>query len=255
MFFFLSKTAGLLIQPLVVVSILFLTGLLLRKLRSKKILLWSSFGLLMVFCNYFLAIQFMRAWEIPAVPFSEVKGPYDYGVLLTGITRGKAGPPDRVYFSRADRATHTVQLYKLGLIKKVLISGGSGSLDNSGIREADELAPFLAMAGIREEDIVIENESRNTHDSAYKVAELLGKMNEPSARLLLITSGYHLRRARACFEKAGLHPDVFATDPHVTQENFTTLWIVVPNLEAVLIWQSLIKEWVGTVIYWMAGYI
>jgi uncharacterized SAM-binding protein YcdF (DUF218 family) len=255
MFFFFSKTLGLLIQPLVIVCILLLIGLLIRKPRWKKILLWSSFGLLMVFSNYFLAMQFMRTWEIPAIPFAEVKGPYDYGVLLTGITRGKAGPADRVYFTRADRATHTVQLYKLGLIKKVLVSGGSGQLDNSGIREADEISTFLVMAGVKEEDIVLENQSRNTHDSAREVAALLDKMNESSARLLLITSGYHLRRARACFEKAGLHPDLFATDPHATKENFSTLWVLVPNLEGVLIWQALIKEWVGMVVYWMAGYI
>jgi uncharacterized SAM-binding protein YcdF (DUF218 family) len=254
MFFFLSKTAGLLIQPLVIVSILFLTGLLVRSARRKKILLWTAFALLMIFSNHFLALTFMRMWEVPAVPFSEVKGPYDYAVLLTGITRGKAGPPDRVYFSRADRATHTLQLYKLGLVRKVIVSGGSGRLDNTGIREADELATFLVMAGMREEDIVIENKSRNTHDSAMEVADILAKQGG-SPSLLLVTSGYHMRRSRACFNKMGLVADEFATDAHVAPPSYSPLMFIVPGMEAVDMWQSLLKELVGMVTYWLAGYI
>src|SRR5690349_23250996 len=117
MFFFFSKTLGILLQPLVVITILFLLALLVKKPRRKKILSWTAFGLLLFFSNRFLAITCMGTWEIPAVPFSAVQGPYDYAVLLTGITRGQVGPSDRVYFSAADRATHTLQLYRLGLVK------------------------------------------------------------------------------------------------------------------------------------------
>lgn len=255
MFFFFSKTAGILIQPLVVISILFLLAMLVRKPRTKKILSWAAFGLLVFFSNHFIAITCMEIWEIPAVPFSEVKGPYDYAVLLTGITRGQAGPSDRVYFSAADRATHTLQLYKLGLVKKVLVSGGSGRLDNSGAREADELSTFLIMAGMKEEDIVIENKSRNTHDSAVEVAAMLDTRQEKSARLLLVSSAYHLRRARACFEKVGLHPDLFATDPHGTPEKYSPGMFFIPSIEAIIIWQSLLKELAGMTTYWAAGYV
>jgi uncharacterized SAM-binding protein YcdF (DUF218 family) len=254
MFFFFSKTAGLLIQPLVIVCIVFLAGMLIRKPRRKKILMWSAFVLLMIFSNHFLALTFMRLWEVPPVAFSEIRGPYDYAILLTGVTRGNAGPPDRVYFSRADRATHTLHLYKLGLIKKVIISGGSGRLDNTGIREADELATFLLMAGTREEDILLENESRNTHDSAVKVAAILDKLTG-SPSLLLVTSGYHMRRARACFVKEGLRPDLFSTDPNAAPEGYSIGMFVVPSLEAMGMWQSLIKEIVGMTIYWIAGYV
>src|SRR5688572_23217845 len=138
MFFFFSKTAAYLTQPLVIVSILFLAALLVRTPRRKKVMGWLAFAMLMVFSNQFIALTFMRTWETPPIPFSEVKGPYDYAVLLTGVTKGKAGPPDRVYFGgSADRATHTLQLYRLGLVKRILISGGSGRLDGGGVLEAD----------------------------------------------------------------------------------------------------------------------
>ena len=255
MFFFLSKTAGYLTQPLVIVSILFLTGLLLRKPKPKKAFLLTSFLLLILFSNQYLAHNLMRSWEVRPIPFSEVKGVYDYGILLTGVTRGNAGPPDRVYFLRgADRATHTMHLYKLGLIRKLIISGGSGLIIDRGFREADDLASFMILCGVPREDIIIENRSRNTHDSAVEVAALLSKIDGPK-RTLLITSGYHLPRAAACFKKAGVQTDLVSTDPIAPGTHTTLDMIIVPKLESIGIWQALFKEWAGMVAYKMAGYI
>lgn len=255
MFFFLSKTAGYLAQPLVIISILFTAGLVVKKPKRKKILLITSFALLILFSNHFLAHTLMQRWEVQPIPFTEVQGVYDYGILLTGVTKGKAGPDDRVYFLRgADRATHTMQLYKLGLIRKIIISGGSGRLIDVGLREADELARFMELAGVNPDDIIIENESRNTHDSAIKVARLL-KTLPNTQRLLLITSGYHLPRAAACFSKAGVSVDVFATDPLAPAGYFSLDMIIVPKVEAFGIWQSLLKEWAGMIAYKIAGYV
>jgi uncharacterized SAM-binding protein YcdF (DUF218 family) len=254
MFFFLSKTAGYLAQPMVIICLLFLAGLIIKNPRRKKILLIGSFVLLMIFSNQFLAHTAMRAWEVPPVPFSEVDSVYDYGIVLTGVTKGRAGPDDRVYFSRgADRATHSMQLYKLGLIRKMIISGGTGRLLDVGVREADELATFMILAGVRADDIVIENKSRNTHDSAVEVSAMLKDIPGPK-RLLLITSGYHLRRARACFVKAGLEVDVFSTDP-LASGSLSFDMFIVPKPDAFGVWHSLFKEWAGMIAYKLAGYI
>ncbi len=255
MFFFLSKTAGLLTQPIVIVAIVFLAAMLVRTPRRKKLLGWSAFILFMIFSNYFLAMTLMRAWEIPPIAFSAVRGPYDYAVVLTGITKGEAGPDDRVYFGRgADRAIHTLQLYKLGLAKKIVISGGSGKLDGGGILEADELSKFFLMAGVPEEDLLLENKSQNTHQSALEVEALLTKVGGPR-RILLVTSGYHLRRAEGCFRKVGLAPDIFSTEPYVVPGDFAIANLIIPRSEALITWQVLFKEWTGMVVYWIMDYI
>src|SRR5258706_528699 len=122
---------------------------------------------------------------------------YSWGIILTGITKYETGPPDRIYFScGADRVTHTVQLYKLGKIKKILVSGGSGSLDSPDRKEANEVAEALMLMGIPAKDIVTESESRNTHESAEAVKKMLTGQAVPS-ECLLITSAYHLRRSLA----------------------------------------------------------
>jgi len=142
----------------------------------------------------------------------------------------------------------------MGLIRSIIVSGGSGRLIDTGFREADELASFLMMSGVPTEDIIIENRSRNTHDSALEVAALLQKTIGP-ARLLLITSGYHLRRASGCFKKVGVPVDLFSTNP-LASDDYTTLdMFIIPKVEAMGIWQALFKEWAGMAAYKIAGYI
>jgi uncharacterized SAM-binding protein YcdF (DUF218 family) len=255
MFFVVSKILSFLAQPLAVVVLLLLAGWIVRNARWKKILTRTAFGILLFTSNYFIANEVVKAWEMPIVMYNSVQKKYDFGVLLTGVTKTEMTPKDRVFFSRgADRATNTLQLYKLGIIRKIIVSGGSGRLDGSGVKEADDLADFLTLAGVPEEDIIIENISKNTHESAEEVGKILARMDGPK-ELLLITSGYHMRRSLACFKKAGIDIDPFPVDPVSEPRRFTPDHLLIPRLDAMSMWQTLLKEWIGFVAYWIAGYI
>lgn len=255
MFFVFSKVLSFLAQPMAIVAMLLIAGWFIKNQRWKKILLRTGFIMLFVTSNYFISNALMRLWEVPITPYKSITKTYDYGVLLTGVTKTAMTPKDRVYFGRgADRATHTIQLYKLGIIRKIIVSGGSGRLDGGGVREADDLADFLKMAGVPDSVIIIENESKNTHESAMRVSEILSKM-DGGKDILLVTSGYHLRRSVACFRKAGIIAEPFATDPVSEQIRYTPENFLVPKPDAILMWQIMMKEWVGFVAYWIAGYI
>ena len=255
MFFVVSKVLSFLAQPLAIVAMLLIGGWLLKNQRWKKILLRTGFIMLFITSNYFISNALMRAWELPIIPYQSVTKTYDYGVLLTGVTKTAMTPKDRVYFSRgADRATHTLQLYKLGIIKKIIVSGGSGRLDGGGVREADDLADFLKMAGVPDSVIIIENASKNTHESAVEVSEILSTI-EGSKEIVLITSGYHLRRSIACFNKVGITADPFSTDPVSEEIRYTPENLIVPKTDALMMWQIMMKEWVGFTVYWIVGYI
>ena len=255
MFFIFSKVLAFLAQPIAVIGMLFIAGWIVKNKRWKKILSTTAFVIFFFCSNPFIANEAIRAWETPVTPFTSITKKYDYGIILTGVTKTDMKPKDRVYFSRgADRATHTLQLYKLGIIRKVIISGGSGRLDGSGVLEADDIANFLRLAGIPDADMIIENRSKNTHESAVMVNEILSKIDGPK-ELLLITSAYHLPRSMACFKKVGVMADAFAAEPTADVRSFDLGSLVVPRLEAIAIWQILIREWVGFVAYWFAGYI
>lgn len=255
MFFFLSKTLGYLVRPLVIVCLMFVAAWISKKKGRKKFFLITGIALLFFFSNEFIANEVMNAWEIKATPFAEVGRSYAYGILLCGAAKSEVGPPDRVYIgSAADRINHTLQLYKLGLIKKVIVSGGSGRLIDIGTREADELASLLRLMGVPAEDILIENASRNTHESAVEVAKMLAIETRPSD-CLLITSASHMRRSVACFNKAGWQCQPFSTDFHGHTRKFGFDILIIPKLEAIQWWQTLMKEWTGYISYWMVGYI
>lgn len=255
MFFFLSKTLGYLVRPLVIVFGLFIASWLSRHKGRKKFLLISGFVLLSFFSNEFIANEVMGAWEIKAVPFSDLTRSYTYGILLCGAAQSEVGPSDRVYIrSAADRVNHTLQLYKTGKIQKIIISGGSGRLIDIGTREADELASLLRLMGVPESDLLVENTSRNTHESALEVAALLKTRTRPSD-CLLITSASHMRRSLATFTRAGWTCTPFPTDFHAHFRKYSFDVLVIPKLEAVLLWQILLKEWTGYFAYWLVGYI
>jgi uncharacterized SAM-binding protein YcdF (DUF218 family) len=254
MFFVLSKTLNYLTMPLTIVCLCLVVSVIVRDARWKKRLFWSGLILLLFFSNGFVANEFMHAWEIPARPFNSVKK-YKLGIVLTGATLDLK-PDDRVYFQRgADRVIHTVQLYKAGLIEKILISGGSGRLIGEDEPEANKFKRAMLLMGVPENEITIENETRNTYESAVQVKKLLQDSAYQNADCLLITSAFHMRRSLACYRKAGLQPEPFSTDFYSYPREYYFDSLFVPQLNALIIWHKLAKEWTGFLAYKIAGYI
>jgi uncharacterized SAM-binding protein YcdF (DUF218 family) len=96
-----------------------------------------------------------------------------------------------------ERLVKGVMLYRV-LQRPLIIAGGSGSLIHSELPEADAMARAAVGLGVSERDIVIENKSRNTLESARAVRGLL-KGN----RIILVTSAFHMKRSVALFKKQG----------------------------------------------------
>jgi uncharacterized SAM-binding protein YcdF (DUF218 family) len=255
MFFFLSKTLNYLTMPLVIIVLCFLLSAFLKKTNWKKWLFRIGLALLLFCTNEFIANEIINWWELPATPFNKIEKTYDWGILLTGVAKSKVEPRDRVHFSRgADRVTHTVQLYKLGLIKKILVSGGNGRLQDIELQEADELANAIILMGVPAEDIVTEIKSRNTHESAVEVKKILNDTIK-AEQCLLITSAFHMRRSKACFAKVGLTLETFSADIQSQKRQFTFDVLFLPKLDALIVWHIIMKEWTGMTAYWLAGYV
>ena len=255
MFFFLSKILGYLLKPLVIIIGCLLLSWILRNPKWKKRLFIGGIAMLLFFSNEFIANEFMLGWEIKVTPFKDLGKTYEYGILLCGAAKSEVGPSDRVYIgSAADRINHTLQLYKLGHIKKILISGGSGRLIDIGEREADQLSSLLQLMGVPPDDILVENASRNTHESALEVKKVLEDIGTPT-QCILITSAFHMRRSVACFEKVGWPLDHFSTDFLTHKRRFTPDVLLIPKSESIGMWNVMLKEWTGCIAYWVMGYI
>lgn len=253
MFFILSKILQFVINPMVWIVFIFVLTLFTKSIRKKRKRLIGGICVLLFFTNGLLSELAFKSYEGEPKPIENLEV-YDVGVILTGVVQTRMKPRDRVYFSKgADRVTHALHLYKIGKINRVLISGGSGEVIGEKYPEADLIKGFLIMSGVPDQDILVDNKSRNTRENALFSAEILEK-EEGVNKVLLITSAFHMTRAKGCFEKVGLQVDTFKTDFRCPPLEITFSSILIPSSEAIGKWSVLIHELVGLATYRLLGY-
>lgn len=256
MFFILSKILAVFLRPMVWIAISLLLALFAKGQRWRRRSLITAVGLFFFFTNPFLLNQVMRWWEPETLTADQIVEPYDIGILLGGYSNSQIVPNhDRHNFSnRANRFINAFELYQSGKIKKILLSGGSGHLTEDRPLEAKEMQLFLLRLGIPDSSIIIESESRNTHENARYTAQII-QDSFPGTSCLLLTSAWHMPRAAACFEKAGLEVTPFAVDYFSETIRFSPDALFFPYRHSFARWEYLIKEWVGLMMYRLKGYI
>ncbi len=254
MYFVLSKILRHVFSPLLWIAILIIVSLVMKNAKLRK-RLWIILGVMFLFfTNTFIADEFMRMWEIPAVQQHELNAPYDVGILLTGMC-SYDDTYNRINFNRSsDRLLQTMDLYHKGIIKKIFIAGGSGELRRPDFLEARILCDFLVQSGIPAADVAYEIKSRNTAENAIESARVLAPEKTDST-YLLITSGYHLRRAAACFRKQGFDVDLYSTDRFTGPRKFHFEYMLLPRPEALQKWKILLLETNGMLVYKLKGYV
>ena len=257
MFFVLSKVLKFVADPFNWILVLFLIGVFkLYRKRGGNAYLFTSLTLTLFFSNPLLSNVAVRLWEPTTYPDSLITQPYEVGILLSGATRGLDQNANRpLYGPGADRVLQTIALYKNGKVKRILLTGGSGSVEHPEQRESYWIKKVLLDASIPDSVIYVENESRNTWENAVHSAQFLKSNSKLSGRKLLITSAFHMNRSYACFKKAGVDCDVFPVDSGESIISWNPYRIIVPDLQAISTWDRLIHEWIGYMTYRFMGYL
>ena len=256
MFFILSKILYYLVMPITLVILFLGFALFTKDKKRRKRALIVAFCLLYFFSNNALVNSAFRSWELPVIPMETIeREKYDVGIILTGIANTYKSPHDRPYLGTgADRVLHPVILYKKGVIKKIVISGGSGAIFPNELRESEVLKNVLITCGVPEQDILIEKTSRNTHENAVNSVALIKKTFPDDVKALLITSAFHMRRSLGCFKKEGLDCSPFPVDFRGDAPNsFDNLFI--PKESALEKSYVIIHETMGYLMYSLVGYL
>jgi uncharacterized SAM-binding protein YcdF (DUF218 family) len=251
MFFVFSKILYFTITPVIWIFALLIFALFDKNPKRKKQFLLVSIIIFFLFSNSFLFNVITNLWEIPANRIADVAEKYEYGILLGGMSNENSKTGKYNFSPSIDRFMKTYILYKEKKINKILISGGSGSILRQNEKEACFLQNILLKFGVPIEDIIIEQNSKNTHENAVFTKKLIGVSEN---RILLITSGFHMRRAAACFKNEGFKFDIFATDP-LQVANLGPDDYFIPKADPLSKWAILFKEWIGYVTYKVSGYI
>jgi uncharacterized SAM-binding protein YcdF (DUF218 family) len=80
----------------------------------------------------------------------------------------------------------------------LVLMGGNGDPYRTVTPDADAMQAAALALGVRSKDIILENKSRNTIESAAALPGLI-----KGRRIILVTSAYHMRRAAGMFRKKG----------------------------------------------------
>jgi uncharacterized SAM-binding protein YcdF (DUF218 family) len=219
--------------------------------QAQKRLLLAAALLYLSSCPL-LVFPLLKLWELPNREITELKGQYDVCVVLTGMLYADV-PLDRPYFqTAADRIISPLYLLKAGKIKHILISGGFPPHFNT-VSEAERLKDLLTTAGVSDSLITLEPLSLNTHENAKFTAHIL-KQKFPKAKVLLVTSSFHLRRALGCFEAQGITADPFATDFKSLSTPVYSFMSLFPSEGTFQTFYVLVHEVVGYLTYRALGY-
>lgn len=196
----------------------------------------------------------MRAWEMHPSSAEKNGKVYDYAIVLGGVTTYYDKTNKQIGFNRSvDRLMQSIILYKKGIVKKIVFTGGDASILKDKNKEADIVAQYLKDIGLPAEDLIFENESRNTHENAMYVCKLLKPTGNEN--ILLITSAFHMRRSLGCFKKVGMNPDYHVADLFSGERKFAPDHLLIPQIQILEYWSLLFHEISGYIVYNIMGYI
>lgn len=111
-----------------------------------------------------------------------------------------------------DRVLKAIELYKAGIIEKMVMSG-----DNSQVNynEPAAMKQYAEKKGIPVEDIICDYAGFRTYDTLYRARDVFNLDN-----ILLITQEYHLPRALYICNELGIHGFGVPCD----RRNYTYEW-------------------------------
>jgi uncharacterized SAM-binding protein YcdF (DUF218 family) len=257
LFFFLSKTLGIMLLPANFLIGAGLLGAILLATRfaslGRKLLVASV--VLLAICGFSpLGNLVLYPLETRFPPWDAARGAPDGIVVLGGsIDADRSVAHDAVAVTAAaGRLIEAAALAHRYPDARVIFSGGSGNLISADAREADYAAAIFESLGVSRERLTMERRSRNTQENAeFSKVIAAPKSGE---RWLLVTSAYHMPRSVGLFRKAGFAVEPYPVDWRTGKREDILAFspVAVEGLERTDIG---IREWIGLAAYWLTGKI
>lgn len=253
-FFLLSKLLAPFLSPLGFFLTTFWILFFLRKFIPYQ--LWVLWGC----CFWILSTPFFSnvllfIWEEPLSNFDLVEpNSYDAIIVLGGMVRGISLEEGQVLLgSSSSRLMESLRLYNKKVAPSLLVTGGDlGVFSPNQWRESDGMLDFFSLAGVPVENILLEDQARNTYENAFYSKPLLESIN--GKKFLLVTSAFHMKRSLAIFDKIGLNVVPYVVDSRKRTKT-TFPFNLFPSIDALALSSTVMREMVGYIAYWWKGYL
>lgn len=142
----------------------------------------------------------------------------DAGIILGAALWNEQPSP-----ALKERLDYAVELYDEGLVDYLILSGGKPNY-NRGLSEAEGMEHYLVAAGIPQEKLLLETQSRDTYEN-LTFSERVAKKHDLTS-IMIITHNYHTQRAEDIagyigmkhVQTAGVKTKVLNESYHYTRE-------------------------------------
>jgi uncharacterized SAM-binding protein YcdF (DUF218 family) len=249
--FYLSKIVNFFINPLYILFLIILTQLfIIFFIESKKLVIFFSklFLILFLFFGYvplsnFLLNKIEDYIQPSKYPIQQLTGL----VVLGGSFETGLESKERNHVSlnsSAERLTKTLEIYKKNPRILILFSGFSNEIKPQGWSESDMAKKFFLDQGVRIDNLIFENQSRNTFENIKYSKEIITNYKGTWG---LITSANHMPRSFFAFKKQGLILEPISVDYKTGTSRM--FWINFNILLGLTNWNVIFHELIGILYY------
>ena len=254
---YLHKILPLLLLPISVVGYFLIWGLIQKKRGPVLIALL----LLWVLSTPKCADWLVRNLEEHAVRVSpqDMSGS-NYVVILSGMIHSVEGKRGAVTeWSDPDRLFAGVELFQAINTTQsqhpahLIFTGGAIPWWPDTPLEGEYLKRKAVALGVPSDLIWVTSQAATTEEESRAVRALILAHSKTldardNIRVTLVTSAFHMPRARALFENAGFEVDAYPVDFKVRLQDATLMdWL--PDADALMHSQLVFREWMGQAFY------
>ncbi len=248
--FLLSKLLPLIFSPLGIVIILLIFFIFRKKTRF----IYSSLLFLIVFSNGIISNSLLKLIEFPwkRLDYSNIN--YADGIVV--LSSGRHLPPGNtniIEWEDPDRFFAGIKLYKENKSNRLIFTGGVNPLSSNLPPEGDIYINEAISMGIPKEDLFTTYPVFNTLQEAKAIRKLLNKeLTSYQNKIILVTSAFHMKRAKKVFEREGIKVIPFPVD-FKSEKNFSSIlknpikWM--PSASHLKQSSMAIREIIGRIIY------
>ena len=166
--------------------------------------------------------------------------------MLSGkLEINEVGDSTYIEWDVPDRFFGGIALFKASKAQKLIFTGGKMPWDKAKKTEGEVLKEYAISNGIPSEKIFVTKDVENTAEEAVAVKEQIS----PNKRIILVTSSYHMFRAKRLFEKQGIEVIPYKVDYKSERNKEITIIDFLPSADNLKINETGIREIIGRLYY------
>tara|TARA_B110000027_G_scaffold4595_1_gene4209 strand:- start:58 stop:798 length:741 start_codon:yes stop_codon:yes gene_type:complete len=240
---YLHKVIALIASPLFLIIFLIFLGIIFK---SKKISLLGF--IVLIFCSLPIISSKLISYLEKDYILQNISNidKADAIVVLSGMLKTiKFNSKLEYEFNeKVDRILSGIDLFKNDKAPLLILTRGKFPW-LVGVPEGEYLKNFAMKFGIPEESIFLTDSVQNTHQEAKSVKKLL---NSNEAKIILVTSAFHMPRAKKVFESYNIKVIPFAVDFINTHSKLTIIDFI-PSASSFLVTSVFVREMIGRLYY------